>query len=128
LGGCEVKGGRNWNLKETNVLLDIQNNQDKETIERYHRKVEEMVEMKKDVEEKEKRCREEFESYIKEKNKEIEMLKERNLWLCEKVSFNYGQFIHNKTINLTKSVIKSCYYIIISLLYHLRWQLLRSYA
>jgi hypothetical protein len=91
-------------LKETNVLLDIQNNQDKETIERYHRKVEEMVKMKKDVEEKEKRCREEIESYIKEKEKEIEKLKQKNIWLTEKVSFKYGQFIHNKTINLTKSV------------------------
>jgi hypothetical protein len=41
---------------------------------------------------------------MNEKEKEIEKLKEKNMWLTEKVSFKYGQFIHNKTINLTKSV------------------------
>jgi hypothetical protein len=46
----------------------------------------------------------EVEKYRKEKEEEIDEMKERNLWLREKVSFKYGQFIHNKTINLTKSV------------------------
>ena len=46
----------------------------------------------------------EVETYRKEKDEELDNMKERNIWLWEKVSFKYGQFIHNKTINLTKSV------------------------
>jgi hypothetical protein len=46
----------------------------------------------------------EVEKYRKEKDEEIDKMKERNLWLREKVSFKYAQFIHNKKINLTKSV------------------------
>ena len=45
-----------------------------------------------------------METCIKERDKEIEKLKEINIWLGEKVSFKYGQFIHKKTKNLTKSV------------------------
>ena len=59
----------------------------------------------------EKRCSEQAEvawNVVKEMEEEIENLRENNVLLTEKVSFKYGQFIHNKTINLTKSVIRAC--------------------